>query len=73
MEHVQRLIHMSGDPAADCSWLCCVPLLHFLEDLSTPFRALTPSKNYKAHHGEWWGITSFEDRKKSFKKAWSNK
>ena len=66
---VSELINQS-DPGtlhhlkSDMSWLCCVPLLHFLQGKSQPYQDLEPSPHFK--RSEWWGLTGLERRKRSF-------
>lgn len=51
----------------DPSWLCCVPLLHFLRGASDPFSECHPLVDFKKD--TWWGISDFVRRKNSFKFA----
>ena len=50
----------------DPSWLCCIPLLHFLDGASSPFQEPVPSASFQSD--EWWGITAFLNRKDRFKR-----
>jgi hypothetical protein len=51
--------------ASDPRWMCCLPLLHFLDGTAVPFEELAPSTTYQ--HDAWWGFGNCEKRKKSFK------
>lgn len=51
----------------DPSWLCCVPLLHFLRGDSIPFAECRSSVDFK--NDTWWGISGFLRRKDNFKSA----
>ncbi|KAK7488216.1 hypothetical protein BaRGS_00020523, partial [Batillaria attramentaria] len=67
-----NLIEESGSSpkssySSDPRWLCCVPLLHFLDGSSSAFQDLEPSKDFRS--SMWWGVSRFEWRKESFKMA----
>ena len=67
---VSQLIFKSDvewEYVSDPSWLCCIPLLHFLDGTSSPFQEPVPSARFQSD--EWWGITEFLVRKDRFKRS----
>ncbi|KAK7494871.1 hypothetical protein BaRGS_00013998, partial [Batillaria attramentaria] len=70
--YVQQLIDKSDVEwrhKANPSWLCCVPMLHFLEGSSFPFEEMKPSVD--SNSDDWWGISGFTRRKDRFKSSFT--
>ena len=51
----------------DLRWLCCAPLVHFLQGKSEPFKDLKPSFQFRSD--EWWGLEGFGPRKRKYMRA----
>ncbi|XP_066291012.1 E3 ubiquitin-protein ligase RNF213-like isoform X3 [Branchiostoma lanceolatum] len=48
---------MSGDATMLTSrWLLALPVLHFLQNESTPFKPTTPTTDFQKASQKWWGL-----------------
>ncbi|XP_053396357.1 E3 ubiquitin-protein ligase rnf213-alpha-like [Mercenaria mercenaria] len=50
------------------SWLFCLPLIHFLEDICKPFGKVTTQRNHSDRVPRWWGIVEIQSAVDSFKR-----
>ena len=67
---INRSDHGGGWHNSDPRWMCCIPLLHFLQEKSKPYQDPEPSSQFKCK--EWWGLTTFTKRQHSFMSSTKN-
>lgn len=67
MESVLRFTRDIARYTSDPSWMCCVPIIHFMGKYSKPFEEGPTKINHDDDNPVWWGISKYADDVDYFK------
>lgn len=67
---MNRLCEKDKNP----TWLYCVPLLHFISGVCSPYEEIKIDLSHSETEPKWWGINGIEDVNRKFhqmRKTWT--